>query len=299
MEYERHEFPQPLYGPVNILRIEDTLIDTGHVAPVCQDAVREALDGPLEDIDRIVHTHPHIDHVGGSQTIGALADLPHIVPAGEPDILFNYSEYIQRAREEMSRLLRGFTADVRTWDEYFPVNREYAEEQIYVSRELKDGDTITIGSNELEAISTPGHADPHLGFWHEESATLFSGDLVDPDGRFQYGPLLGDVGDYKTSLYRIKELDPDVLVPMHGPPIQDPHAQISRSLENADETETRLLQFADEHGPCFAREFVTDELGVTDSRTPFLTLVTYEYLRHLDDRELLVMDVTDDGIRMK
>jgi glyoxylase-like metal-dependent hydrolase (beta-lactamase superfamily II) len=32
----------------------------------------------------VVHTHAHIDHVGGSQTIDALSDLPHFVPAASP-----------------------------------------------------------------------------------------------------------------------------------------------------------------------------------------------------------------------
>lgn len=295
MEYERYEFDQPLYGGVNVLRIGDALVDTGHVAPTSRDPLREALSGPLSDIERVVHTHPHIDHVGGSQTIGELADRPHLVPAGEPEIIYDYADYLRRAREEMAQLLSGFDAGFEGFDEYFPI-LEYAEERIDVVRELEDGDVIEIDGEELEAVSTPGHADPHLGFLHESSGTFFSGDLVDPDGLFQYGPLLGDVGDYKRSLRRVEALDPDVLVPMHGSEISDPAAQIERSLENAERTERRILAFLDERGQCYAREFVAEELGVDGPRAPFLTLVTYEYLRHLEERELVAVDVTDDGI---
>lgn len=298
MEYERHEFTQPLYGGVNVLRIGTTMVDTGHVAPVSRDAVDAALDAELADVERVLITHPHIDHVGGSQTLDRLADLPHIVPSGSLDIIHDYASYLQRARSEMSRLLSGFGMEDDMWDGYFPIRTDYAETRLNVERELADGEKISIGGYDIEAISTPGHANPHLAFFHRESRTLFSGDLVDADGRFQYGPLLGDVGEYKQSLRRIRDLDPDVLVPMHGPSISDPQASIQESLESVETTETRLLEFRSENAPYFAREFVTDELGVFSGKMPFLTLVIYEYLSHLSERGLLDIEVTDEGIRV-
>lgn len=297
MEYERFEFPQPMYGDVNVLRIGDALVDTGHVAPVSRAAVADALGGPLAGVERVVHTHPHIDHVGGSQTIDALAERPHVVPAGQPELLYDYANYLRRAREEMTRLLAGFETDDSMWDVYFPVD-DYAEERIDVVRELENGDVLELGGYDLEAVSTPGHADPHLAFWHADSGTLFSGDLVDPDGRFQYGPLLGDVAAYKRSLRRIRDLAPEVVVPMHGPSMGDPEERIEASLENAAETEARIQRFVAEHGPCYVRAFVTEDLGVDGTRAPFLTLVTYEYCRHLEERGLLDVQVTDAGIRL-
>lgn len=50
MKFERLEFPQPMCGHVNVSRIGDALVDTGHVAPVCRDAVADALDGPLASV---------------------------------------------------------------------------------------------------------------------------------------------------------------------------------------------------------------------------------------------------------
>ena len=296
MEYERHEFTQPLYGGVNILRIGDTLVDTGHVASVCRDAVSDALCGPLAGVERVVHTHAHIDHAGGSQTIDALADLPHVVPAGQPEILHGYAAYVKAAREEMTRLLAGFETSGESWDVYFPIRDDYAEERIEIERTVTDGETVELGGEELEAISTPGHADPHLAFWHEGSRTLLSGDLVDRDGLFQYGPLFGDIGAYKRSLERIRALEPDVLVPMHGPPMTDANARIETSLENTARTEKRLLAFLDERRSSYAREFVAVALGIDDVRAPFVTLVVYEYLRHLESRGLVDVEVTDDGI---
>ena len=296
MEYERYEFTQPLYGGVNVLRIGDTLVDTGHVDSICRDGICEALRGPLAGVERVVHTHAHIDHVGGSQTIDALAELPHVVPASQPEILHGYAAYVREAREEMTRLLAGFETSGENWDVYFPIRDDYAEEQIEIERAVADGETVELGGDEFEAISTPGHADPHLAFWHEGSRTLLSGDLVDRDGLFQYGPLFGDVGAYKRSLERIRALEPDVLVPMHGPPMADPSARVEASLENATRTESRLAAFLDGRRSCYAREFVTDVLGIDDTRASFVTLVVYEYLRHLETKGLVDVEVTDAGI---
>jgi len=298
MEYERLKVQQPQWGGVNVLRVGDTLVDTGHVAAVSRDAVREALtEGPLAGVDRVLHTHPHIDHVGGSQTIEAVADLPHVVPAGQTELLHDYTGYLRRARAEMTRLLAGLGVEEGTWDTYFPL-LDYAEDDIEVVRELGDGDRVELGGESLTAVSTPGHADPHLAFHHEPSGTLFSGDLVDPSGRFQYGPLLGDVGAYVESLRRVESLAPARLVPMHGPAMEDPAARVETALADVERTVDRLLtRLAD--GPFLVREFVVDALGIEDFRVGYVTLTMYEYLRYLERRGECTLSVTDEGIRVR
>ena len=43
---------------------------------------------------------------------------------------------------------------------------------------IRDGDVIDAGDSTLTAIHTPGHAPDHLCFWHEDTRTLFCGDLA-------------------------------------------------------------------------------------------------------------------------
>jgi hypothetical protein len=83
------------------------------------------------------------------------------------------------------------------------------------------------------------------------------------------------------------DLDPDVLVPTHGQELTDPVERIGASLSNAEWTKRRLLSFLKNRGETFTCEFATDELGVKGTPTSFLTLVTYEYLRHLEERGLV------------
>lgn len=300
MEYERFEFAQPLYGGVNLLRVGDTLVDTGHVAPVCRGAVREAMDDGLGGVDRVVITHPHVDHVGGSETLRELADLPHVVPEGVPDVLHDYRGYLRAARADMTRLLSGFDDhEASDFDRYFPLDVDYLEDAVRIDRVVGDGDAVGLGEFACEVVHTPGHSAQHVALWHEPSGTLLSGDLVSPNGHFQYGPLYGDVGDYKASLRRVRDLDPDVLVPMHGPPVEDARERVEDCLAKARATERKLLAWVDERAPFYAREFAAGALGADGPVRPFLTLVTYEYARHLEAGGDLSVDVTGEGIRVR
>lgn len=299
MDIQRFEFPQPTWGPgVNVLRVGDTLVDTGHVRSA--DAVREALADPdrLGGVERVVLTHPHIDHVGGSQVVDELATLPHVTFEGVPSIIHEYPSYLSEARADMTRLLAGLGATESMWDDYFPIDRDYRGARIEFEREAGDGDTVRLGEYELEVVHTPGHSAQHASFWHEPSSTCLPGDIVSENGHFMYAPLYCDIGDYKQSLRRLRALDADRLVPMHGPPMDDPRARIDDCLEKAEATERRLLDWLDERGPFFARTFAMEVLGAEGAAVGFLTLVVHEYAVHLAERGECAVAVTDEGIEV-
>lgn len=296
MEFERAEFQQPIYGGVNVLRIGDTLVDTGHVSDRCREAVEAALEDEFDGVKRVLLTHPHIDHVGGSQTIPALAALPHVVPAGAREIVHDYGPYIQEVRADMTRLLSGFGIPEATWDPYFPARDDFAADAIQVERVLEDGDTVRAGEYELEAVHTPGHSAQHHAYWHEPSGTCLSADLVSRNGHFMYGPLYADVGAYKRSLDRLAALEPDRLVPMHGPPIEDAGAAIEDCQEKAATMERNLRGWLEERGSFYARHFTRDVIGASKANAGFLTLVVYAYLEHLAATGQCAVEVTEEGI---
>jgi glyoxylase-like metal-dependent hydrolase (beta-lactamase superfamily II) len=107
---------------------------------------------------------------------------------------------------------------------------------------IEDGQVIDAGDGLLRALHTPGHAPDHLCFWHEESRTLFSGDLA-VKGTTVYIPpnLRGDLADYLSSLERVRALKPARLLPAHGPVIDDPDAVLLAYLEHRREREEQIL----------------------------------------------------------
>ena len=107
---------------------------------------------------------------------------------------------------------------------------------------IGDGAVIETGDDQLRAVHTPGHAPDHLCFWHEESRTLFSGDLA-VKGTTVYIPpnLRGDLADYLASLERVRSLKPSRLLPAHGPVIDDPDALLRGYLQHRHEREEQIL----------------------------------------------------------
>ena len=152
---------------------------------------------------QVLVTHAHIDHASGAV---ALAER------------FHGARFLKMPWPER---------DVR-----WPANWE----------PIEDGQMIDAGDGVLRAVHTPGHAPDHVCFWHEESRTLFSGDLAVKGTTIYIPPnLRGDLADYLASLERVRALKPARLLPAHGPVIDDPDAVLLGYLEHRREREEQIL----------------------------------------------------------
>jgi glyoxylase-like metal-dependent hydrolase (beta-lactamase superfamily II) len=88
---------------------------------------------------------------------------------------------------------------------------------------------VPTDQGDLVVVETPGHSRDHLAFRWPEADAVFVGDLLLGRGNTTWvGEYLGCVEDYLASLDKIRELDPSVLYPAHGPPIQAPQVVLDR-----------------------------------------------------------------------
>lgn len=299
MEFDRFVFEQPLYDTVNVYRFGETLLDTAH--PANREAFLEQVveSTVFDDVERVVLTHPHIDHVGATLTIRDVATLPHVVPSGVPEILHGYNDYLECVHEEIFERTVGFPEGTGEYvaDTYFPTDSEYLVAAIDVVKTLEDGETFQLGPYECEAIHTPGHVEEHLSYWHEPSGTLCSADLVSPNGHFMYGPLTANVQDYIDSLRRIRRLEPDLLLPGHGPPISDVDARIADAIEKAHHSRRRIREAVEEAAePSRAATLARDVFDASDATVGFLTFVVCGYLEDLERDGVLTVQTTEEGV---
>jgi glyoxylase-like metal-dependent hydrolase (beta-lactamase superfamily II) len=110
-------------------------------------------------------------------------------------------------------------------------------------RPLDEGDLVGAGDEALQALHTPGHSPDHLAFWHEPSATIFTGDLVVQGSSVMiHWSRGGDLSQYLASLERLLSLDPRRLLPAHGPAIDDPRAILTGYLEHRRQRERQVLE---------------------------------------------------------
>jgi glyoxylase-like metal-dependent hydrolase (beta-lactamase superfamily II) len=107
---------------------------------------------------------------------------------------------------------------------------------------LRDGDVIDAGGTQLTALHTPGHAPDHLCFWHEESRSLFGGDLA-IKGTTVWIPasLDGNLAEYLASLERVLALRPARIFPAHGPVIEEPDKVLRSYLDHRRERERQVI----------------------------------------------------------
>lgn len=107
---------------------------------------------------------------------------------------------------------------------------------------LGDGDRVPAGDETLIVVHTPGHAPDHLSFWHEPTRTMFTGDLVVLGSSVVIlASSGGNLAAYLQSLERVRAFAPRVLMPAHGPAIEDPASVIQQYLDHRSEREQQVI----------------------------------------------------------
>ncbi len=221
-----------------------TLIDTGPKFPGILDVVREQLGAAglaFEDVERIITTHGHVDHIGAAGQIRAAA-------RSHPDVFVHPDDHwlisMGRHREYM---WTDEANDLMAWagvpDEVvgemrlrFRFFRELCDPIDDVSF-LEDGDVFTGNGYCLKTIHTPGHTAGSVCVYETEQKILFSGDSIikhiTPNPLLEVKRFRLRNPDYRSlptflrSLDKIGELDVRYVFPGHGEYVDDMHAIIS------------------------------------------------------------------------
>jgi glyoxylase-like metal-dependent hydrolase (beta-lactamase superfamily II) len=131
------------------------------------------------EITHILVTHPHLDHVAG----------------------------LAEARERLGGVPMVAHADAA------------AEMDEEIARTLADGEKLTTGGLEIEAISTPGHASGHLAYLVNDSDVFTADVLFKGTVGGTMAPGASGFADLRASVLRLLELPPETVVhPGHREP---------------------------------------------------------------------------------
>src|SRR5215472_12808136 len=200
--------PSPFTGPGTNTWIVGTskrpiLLDTGQGVAIYADLLENALKELVgaTELERIVLTHAHIDHLGGVRQVTERF--------GEMEVLKMPWEGHDAPAGEISAI--GHDAVVKS-----------------------EGAT-------LRAIHTPGHAPDHLCYYLEEERALFTGDVVLGAGTTVIPDDTGDLGQYMDSLHRLLALDLETIYPAHGPVIRNPKEKIREYIAHRELRERQVL----------------------------------------------------------
>ncbi len=193
------------------------------------------------DVDHLLLTHPHLDHVGGvdlftEATVYAHEDVSYYLDDGEDRV-----EETRRKIQEAG--FRGGYVDEAVEGSLDVVrqNREHLVPED-VDVELSGDERFTAGGVEFDTVHTPGHQHQHLCFEFDsaDGRALFAGDAVAESFR----SIIYDVGfregmyeaveSYYTAFDRLRGRDVDVVYPGHGPVFHDLPAAVDQAEDSLD-----------------------------------------------------------------
>jgi len=203
---------------------ENVLVDAGYVTHADDTVrlVREQLGG--RPLHRLVNTHCHSDHMGGNAAVQRAFGCPIWIPEGE-------------------------AASIEAWDTR-ALWIDYAgqrAERFRFDAIIRPGDTLGMGGLHWETIAAPGHDMGAVMFWNPAERILLSGDAL---WRRGFGVVLpGDgwrerLDAARSTLMRIRALDPRVVIPGHGEPFTDAGAAIDLCLARIEAFEADEARLA-------------------------------------------------------
>ena len=184
------------------------LIDSGVAGSeaIILDYVKQAGRDPRE-ITRLVFTHSHADHIGGSRAIKEQTGCKvaaHI--DAKPWIEDVDRQYAERPIGNFYDLVGGSIGiDLKTLDfGDIHVNRLKTGETEQIDLDLKDGDQLDLGDGKtLEIFHTPGHSKGAISLLDHHDMALFSGDAVPKSGTV---PIYEDVATSIQSIQKLKQI---------------------------------------------------------------------------------------------
>ena len=227
---------------------EPILVDAGMVGEDSLEQLRTGLANAgrsLSEIQHLLITHPHVDHLGQIPAIQEAGDPTVYAPAGVRNRLDRDRTGLEetvRANGKAAGLV-GSTLEMAIEKSTDSLERNQALlDPVTVDHWIEHDQRFTLGGLELRAIHTPGHQADHFCYYGnlDGEAVLFSGDLLlEPFRSVIIHTGLDDgveegVRAFYTSLERLDGLEVDRVYPGHGPPHQQFEATIERSRTSLD-----------------------------------------------------------------
>jgi len=209
------------------------LVDTG--AAGSQQGVVDALAGlgrSVEEIDWVINTHEHPDHVGGNA-------------------------FFQEAAQPRFACHSAAVRWIENLDIQFrerPIHAFYTvagDKPVHITDPLEDGDAIDLGGGvTLEVIWTPGHSPGSIALYCPQEGVLMTADTLPPTGGL---PLYADVDQVRASLRRLAGIqDVKKLYTSHS---EDPfegaavEARIHEGLDYLDRMDVLVPQVVNDLPP--------------------------------------------------
>ena len=198
----------------------DSGVDTNF--PVLQESLLK-IGLKIRDIDIVVNTHEHFDHIGANR-------------------------YFQ---DHALIAAHRFTATKITLDDRYVTlykSADLNEIPLKVHLWLESKSRFDLGNYSLNIIHTPGHTSGSICIYEPVRKILFTGDTVFAGGTLSYIAESGSVGDYINSILSLSTRRILEIYPGHGEISKNPKEDMEKAIQNAkaflkNEDEVEITRF--------------------------------------------------------
>lgn len=200
-----------------------TLVDAGlpGTRPALDDVLRH-LDARPDDIDALILTHGHFDHVGMARSLVTAHGTPTLVHPEDEHLAAHPYRYRHQASRIPYLLTKPRALPIVAG---MAVHGALKVRGVHAAPRLRDGEAVDVPGRPVP-LWTPGHTDGHCGFVFEQHGVLMSGDAIvtlEPyTGR--EGPRIvanaatADSAAALASLDAFLSFDARLMLPGHGDP---------------------------------------------------------------------------------
>lgn len=225
---------------------EPILVDAGAHDREAEDALREGLERlgyGLSDVEHVLVTHVHSDHVGQLEPLRAAGATIHVPGAA-----------LERLKTDLETLRAGFEETAREVGYRDEALENVVEEELASferdrtlvahedTRPIVPDETLTVGGREFRPIETPGHEVDHLCYETDLDGerVLFSGDALIESfraGAFHVGIAPGAyeaVDAYYEAMDRLEGTAAVRGYPGHGPVFEEPGRVVDLTRDRLD-----------------------------------------------------------------
>jgi glyoxylase-like metal-dependent hydrolase (beta-lactamase superfamily II) len=278
-------------GPTSVYLIRGAaavLVDTGPNVPEAIADLERGLAAAalqLEDIDLVILTHQHTDHVG---LAGVVAERSGCAVAAPELLAPFFADYVgsiarESAYQRAVCLLHGMPAELADGIADRLTSNMSLVAPLEITRPLRDEEVIDVGGLALQALARPGHSPSDTIYVDHDHRRAFVGDHLIAhlsSNPIVHRPLTraadpasrpSSLSDYLESLTATAELDLDVLYPGHGRPITDHRALIAERLEFHRERAGKVCALLGDR-PAAAFALAEGLFGPVAREQPYLTL---------------------------
>jgi glyoxylase-like metal-dependent hydrolase (beta-lactamase superfamily II) len=164
----------------------------------------------VRDIDIVMNTHEHFDHIGANRY---------------------FQDYALIAAHRFA------ATKIAVKDRYVTMyeSGDLNEPPMKVHLWLEDKFCLDLGNYVLEVVHTPGHTSGSICIYEINLKLLFTGDTVFDEGTLSYISESGSVGDYINSIGRLGTLKVHEIYPGHGKFSKNPEDNMEKAIQNAKE----------------------------------------------------------------